>query len=47
MKILKQLDIIENNILDGQSFDESQNDNLDVIIIKKIDANKKIKIKMR
>ncbi len=38
----KQLDIIENNILDGQSFEEVvQNDNLDVTTIKKIDANRK------
>ena len=38
----KQLDIIENNILDGQSFDETaENDNLDIISIKKIDGNKK------
>ena len=37
----KQLDIIENNILDGQSFDESvKNDNLEKITIKKINAKK-------
>ena len=38
----KQLDSIENNILDGQTFIETaQNSNLDVISIKKINANKK------
>ena len=38
----KQLDIIENNVLDGQSFEETvNNDNLEVVSIKKIDANKK------
>tara|TARA_B100000963_G_scaffold338352_1_gene335145 strand:+ start:1123 stop:2577 length:1455 start_codon:yes stop_codon:yes gene_type:complete len=37
----KQLDNIENNLLDGQSFEETvQNDNLDVISIKMINANK-------
>ena len=37
----KQLDNIENNILDGQSFDETiKNNNLKVISIKKINANK-------
>ena len=37
----KQLDIIENNVLDGQSFDETvQNDNLETITVKKINANK-------
>ncbi len=37
----KQLDAIENNILDGQSFDESvKTNNLKVISIKKINANK-------
>ena len=37
----KQLDTIENNVLDGQSFDETtQNSNLKVISIKKINANK-------
>ena len=37
----KQLDIIENNILDGQSFDETiKNDNLEYISIKKINAKK-------
>ncbi len=37
----KQLDIIENNVLDGQSFDETvQNDNLNVIDLKKINVNK-------
>ena len=31
----KQLDIIENNILDGQSFDETvQNNNLKIILLK-------------
>ncbi len=35
----KQLDIIENNLLDGQSFDEAaQNSNLTVVSIKKINA---------
>ena len=33
----KQLDILENNVLDGQSFDETaQNDNLKVIKLKKL-----------
>ena len=46
----KQLDIIENNILDGQSFNETvKNDNLEIITIQKINAKKenekKIKIK--
>ena len=37
----KQLDIIENNILDGQSFDETiKNDNLQFISIEKINAKK-------
>ena len=37
----KQLDQIENNILDGQSFDETiQNNNLKIISIEKINANK-------
>ena len=37
----KQLDIIENYVLDGQSFDETvQNDNLESITVKKINANK-------
>ena len=37
----KQLDIIENNILDGQSFDDaSKNDNLKVISINKINSKK-------
>ena len=37
----KQLDNIENNILDGQSFEETiKNDNLNTIIIKKINSNK-------
>ena len=37
----KQLDNIENNILDGQTFDETvQNDNLNTVLIKKIDSNK-------
>ncbi len=37
----KQLDAIENSILDGQSFDESvKTNNLKVISIKKINANK-------
>ena len=37
----KQLDIIENNILDGQSFDETiKNDNLQFISIEKIHAKK-------
>ena len=35
----KQLDIIDNNLLDGQSFDEAaQNSNLAVVSIKKINA---------
>ncbi len=43
----KQLDIIENNVLDGQSFDETaKNNNLNIVFIeainsKKEDANKK------
>ena len=37
----KQLDIIENNVLDGQSFDETVADhNLDAIWIKKVNAKK-------
>ena len=37
----KQLDLIENNVLDGQSFDETtKNNNLDVSILKNINANK-------
>ncbi len=37
----KQLDLIENNVLDGQSFDETtKNNNLDVLILKNINANK-------
>ena len=37
----KQLDIIENNVLDGQSFDETvQNDNLEIILIEKINSKK-------
>ncbi len=37
----KQLDIIENNVLDGQSFEETvQNNNLTTISIKKINAKK-------
>ena len=37
----KQLDIIENNILDGQSLIESaKNNNLNIILIKNINANK-------
>ena len=41
IKTFKQLDIIENYVLDGQSFDETvQNDNLESIIVKKINANK-------
>ncbi len=40
-RFFKQLDIIENNVLDGQSFDETaQGDNLEIIDIKKINANK-------
>ena len=40
-RFFKQLDIIENNVLDGQSFDETaQGDNLEIINIKKINANK-------
>ena len=35
----KQLDVIENNILDGQSFDDTvQNDNLKVVVLKNINA---------
>ncbi len=37
----KQLDLIENNILDGKTFDESiQTYNLDVILLNKINRNK-------
>ena len=37
----KKLDIIENNILDGKSFDESvKTNNLKVISLEKVDANK-------
>ena len=37
----KQLDIIENNVLDGQSFDETvQNDNLEIILIERINSKK-------
>ena len=37
----KQLDIIENQVLDGKSFDETSNDNnLKVITVDKINANK-------
>ncbi len=40
-EFFKQLDILENNILDGQSFDEAANENnLKIINIKKIDSNK-------
>ena len=36
-----QLDIIENNVLDGQSFNEAaQNSNLTVVSIKKVNSNK-------
>ncbi len=37
----KQLDILENSVLDGQSFDDSvRNNNLKIILIKKINAKK-------
>ena len=37
----KQLDIIENNVLDGQSFEETaKNNNLNIIFIKRINAKK-------
>ena len=37
----KQLDAIENNVLDGQSFNEAaQDSNLDIVSINKINANK-------
>tara|TARA_A100001011_G_C14298847_1_gene839777 strand:+ start:25 stop:1479 length:1455 start_codon:yes stop_codon:yes gene_type:complete len=40
----KQLDILENNVLDGQSFDDAANENnLKIIIIESVDANKKNK----
>ncbi len=40
-EFFKQLDILENNILDGQSFDEAANENnLKIINIKKIDSKK-------
>ncbi len=42
----KQLDSIENNVLDGQSFDETaQNSNLEIISIDKININKEDKNK--
>ena len=44
----KQLDIIENNILDGQSFDDTvQNDNLKLFQLKKLMQKKKMKIKIK
>ena len=44
----KKLDIIENNILDGQTFDETvQNDNLSVVFIKKINSNKEDENKIK
>ena len=40
----KQLDILENKVLDGQSFEEaSQENNLKIITVKSIDGNKKDK----
>ncbi len=44
----KQLDIIENNVLDGVSFDETvRNDNLDVISIEQINSKKEDKNKIK
>ncbi len=44
----KQLDIIENNILDGQSFEDSaKNNNLKVISVEKINANKEDETKKK
>ena len=44
----KQLDIIENNVLDGVSFDETvKNDNLDVISIEQINSKKEDKNKIK
>ena len=40
----KQLDLIENNVLDGQSFEETaKENNLKIITIKSVDSNKKDK----
>ena len=37
----KQLDVIENNLLDGESFDEAaQNNSLKIVLIKKVNNNK-------
>ena len=44
----KKLEIIENNVLDGQSFDETiQSENLDVVFIDKINANKEDEKKIK
>ncbi len=44
----KKLDALENNILDGQSFNEAaQSSNLDVILINKVTANKEDKNKKK
>ncbi len=41
-EFFKQLDILENNILDGQAFDDASNENnLEIINIRKIDNKKK------
>ena len=48
MKVFKQLDKLENNILDGQSFEEAaQKANLNVISIKKVNANKENENKVK
>ncbi len=44
----KQLDILENKVLDGQSFEQtSKENNLKIVIIKSIDGNKKNKNKKK
>ena len=48
MRVFKQLDVIENNIADGQSFDDTvQNDNLKVVVLKNITLKWRMKIKIR
>ena len=44
---MKQLDILENKVLDGQSFEEtSKENNFEVTVFKDININKKDKIKI-
>ena len=44
----KQLDILENKVLDGQSFEQtSKENNLKIIVIKSVDGNKKNKNKKK